>query len=135
MTFLLISVILCTYLHFRLKSITGVTNPWIGKISDLVIIGTSGQPIQNIQKVCGHDTLEPIEWLERSLEWRHLCPTAPDTIPCMPFYKNDPFILKECPHIYFVGNMDKFQTKLYKGLRNIVFTKFCTFKINKKCYH
>ncbi|XP_014222300.1 DNA polymerase delta small subunit-like [Trichogramma pretiosum] len=99
----------------RYKSIKGVSNPWIGKVADKVIVGTSGQPIQDIIKVCGLDTKQPLEWLEKTLEWRHMCPTAPDTIPCMPFYKNDPFILKECPHIYFVGNMDKFETKLYKG--------------------
>ncbi|XP_001605019.1 DNA polymerase delta small subunit [Nasonia vitripennis] len=99
----------------KLKSIKGVTNPWVGQVSERVIVGTSGQPIQNIQKVCGLDTLESIEWLERSLEWRHMCPTAPDTIPCMPFYKSDPFVLRECPDIYFSGNMEKFETKLYKG--------------------
>ncbi|XP_011500495.1 PREDICTED: DNA polymerase delta small subunit-like [Ceratosolen solmsi marchali] len=99
----------------KLNTVSGVTNPWIGKVSNRIITGTSGQPIQNIQKVCGKDTLEPIEWLERSLEWRHLCPTAPDTVPCLPFYKSDPFILKECPDIYFSGNMEKFQTRLYEG--------------------
>ena len=91
-------------------------NPWVGKISDKIIVGTSGQPIQDIQKVCGLNTFKPIDLLEKSLEWRHLCPTAPDTIPCMPFYKTDPFILKECPDIYFTGNMEKFDTKMHKGL-------------------
>lgn len=100
---------------FRLKSVKGVVNPWIGKVSNRVIIGSSGQPIQDIQKVCGQDTFSPIEWLEKSLDWRHLCPTAPDTIPCMPFHQSDPFIIKECPDIYFAGNMDKFETKLVES--------------------
>lgn len=91
-------------------------NPWVGKISDRIIVGTSGRPIQDIQKVTGMGTLEPVEWLQKTLEWRHLCPTGPDTIPCMPFYKSDPMILRECPDIYFVGNMEKFETKLYEGL-------------------
>ncbi|XP_058807466.1 DNA polymerase delta subunit 2-like isoform X2 [Phymastichus coffea] len=99
----------------RLKSVKGVVNPWIGKVSESIIIGTSGQPIQDIQKVCGLDTFSAIEWLEKSLEWRHLCPTAPDTIACMPFYQSDPFIMRMCPDIYFVGNMDKFETKLVEG--------------------
>ncbi|KAJ8679728.1 hypothetical protein QAD02_015515 [Eretmocerus hayati] len=115
----------------RLTSVKGVTNPWVGKISDRIITGTSGQPIQDIQKVCGHDTLEPLDWLERTLEWRHPCPTAPDTISCLPFYKSDPFILKECPNIYFVGNMEKFATKMFKGeegqqVRLICIPKFST---------
>lgn len=104
-------------MYSRLKSIKGVTNPWIGHVvGKRVIIGTSGQPIQDIHKVCGSGTLSSVEWLERTLEWGHMCPTAPDTIPCMPFLKNDPFVFKECPDIYFAGNMDKFETKLCKGL-------------------
>ena len=42
--------------------------------------------------------------MERSLQWRHLAPTAPDTLPCYPFCDTDPFVLGECPHVYFVGN-------------------------------
>ncbi|XP_023245550.1 DNA polymerase delta small subunit-like [Copidosoma floridanum] len=99
----------------RFKSINGVTNPWIGTISDRIVVGTAGLPIQDIQKVCGLSTVEPIEWLQRSVEWRHLCPTAPDTIPCIPFCKSDPFILRECPDIYFAGNMEKYDTRLYQG--------------------
>ena len=35
--------------------------------------------------------------LEDSLRWRHMAPTAPDTLACYPFYIEDPFILSETP--------------------------------------
>lgn len=102
--------------NFRFKSVNSVSNPWVGKISEKIVVGTSGQPIQDMHKVCGTGTMKSIQYLEKTLEWRHMCPTAPDTISCMPYYAKDPFILKECPDIYFSGNMDKFETKTYKGL-------------------
>lgn len=93
----------------------GATNPWIGKIGNCLISGTSGQPIDDLIKVSGANYLSPIEWLERTLNWRHFCPTAPDTLPCYPDYEKDKFIMEECPNIYFAGNMNKFETKLWKG--------------------
>ena len=34
---------------------------------------------------------------------------------CYPFYGADPFMLNECPHIYFVGNQPEFKHKLHKS--------------------
>ncbi|KAG4301112.1 hypothetical protein PCK1_002811 [Pneumocystis canis] len=34
---------------------------------------------------------------------------------CYPFSEKDPFILSETPHVYFVGNQEKFDTKLIEG--------------------
>lgn len=34
---------------------------------------------------------------------------------CYPFYQKDPFILEECPHVYFSGNAPSFESKLVKG--------------------
>jgi len=34
---------------------------------------------------------------------------------CYPFKDRDPFIMKETPHIYFIGNQDKFATELVEG--------------------
>lgn len=93
----------------------GATNPWIGKIGNRLISGTSGQPIEDLIKVSGANYLSPIEWLERTLNWRHFCPTAPDTLPCYPYHEKDLFIMEECPNIYFAGNMNKFETKLWTG--------------------
>lgn len=41
---------------------------------------------------------------------------AHSTLPgCYPFYNLDPFILTDCPHVYFCGNAPKFQSKLLTG--------------------
>ncbi len=45
-----------------------------------------------------------LKLMEGTLQWRHLAPTAPDTLPCYPFCDTDPFVLDACPHVYFVGN-------------------------------
>lgn len=93
----------------------GATNPWIGNIGGRIIAGSCGGPIVDIMKIAGLSQLSPLEWLERTLIWRHYAPTGPDTLPIHPFFKNDPFVMKECPDIYFAGNMDKYDTKLITG--------------------
>lgn len=102
----------------RLESFKCASNPWIGKIEDRVIVGTSGQSVQDMIKATGDTVSSPLEWLEKTLLWRHLCPTAPDTLLACPYYKKDLFIMKECPDIYFVGNTEKFDTKLWRGEEN-----------------
>lgn len=34
---------------------------------------------------------------------------------CYPFYKTDPFIFLECPHVYFCGNTPSFGSKIIQG--------------------
>lgn len=34
---------------------------------------------------------------------------------CYPFQEDDPFVLNECPHVYFVGNQPKFETTVIEG--------------------
>lgn len=51
--------------------------------------------------------------LRETLMWGHLCPTAPDTLPCHPFSNGDPFILSETPDLLFAGNQPAFATDLY----------------------
>ncbi|XP_043269570.1 DNA polymerase delta subunit 2-like [Venturia canescens] len=99
------------YAHFQ-----GASNPWIGKVGNRLVTGSSGQPIEDIARVCGNTSKRtPLDWLERTLVWRHFCPTAPDTLPSHPYYEKDLFIMSECPDIYFVGNTNKFETKLWTG--------------------
>ncbi|XP_076279134.1 DNA polymerase delta subunit 2 [Lasioglossum baleicum] len=105
---------------FRLESFKSTTNPWIGRVEERVIIGNSGQSIKDIIKATGETDITTIEWLERTLLWRHMCPTAPDTLLACPYYKEDLFIMRDCPDIYFVGNSEKYETKLWKGNENQV---------------
>merc|ERR1712079_950093 len=57
-------------------------------------------------------TADPLEIMEGQLRTRNLCPTAPDTLGCFPFKAEDPFILDTTPHLYFVGNQERFATKM-----------------------
>lgn len=53
--------------------------------------------------------------LEKLLQWRHLVPTAPDTLAAYPFTQADPFILTDAPHVLFAGNQPAFATRLVEG--------------------
>jgi DNA polymerase delta subunit 2 len=50
-----------------------------------------------------------------SLKWRHVAPTAPDTLWCYPYLNEDPFIMNMLPDLYIVGNQPQFATKLVVG--------------------
>ncbi|XP_014614504.1 PREDICTED: DNA polymerase delta subunit 2-like isoform X1 [Polistes canadensis] len=96
----------------RYKSFHCATNPWVGSIGSRIIAGSSGQPIQDIMKVDNILNNTPLEWLENTLYWRHYAPTGSNSLPSYPYFQNDPFIIKECLDIYFVGNMEKYETKV-----------------------
>jgi DNA polymerase delta subunit 2 len=53
--------------------------------------------------------------MESTLRWRHLAPTAPDTLTCYPFADDDPFVLEACPHVYVAGNQPEFATRVATG--------------------
>ncbi|XP_052262937.1 DNA polymerase delta subunit 2-like isoform X2 [Dreissena polymorpha] len=97
----------------RYPTLHCATNPYEAVIEGIRVLGTSGQPVQDIYR---YSSLEDgLQILDKTLEWGHLAPTAPDTLGCYPYYDEDPFILKECPHILFSGNQNKFQHKTHKG--------------------
>lgn len=77
------------------------------------ILGSSGQPIQSLLAYTKIESA--IEALKSTVKWRHMAPTAPDTLPCYPFIEKDPFIIEELPSIYFAGNCSEFATDLYEG--------------------
>ena len=53
--------------------------------------------------------------LATTLDYMHMAPTAPDTLGCYPFEGHDPFVIDECPHVYFAGNQPAFETALVTG--------------------
>ncbi|XP_070581027.1 DNA polymerase delta subunit 2-like isoform X2 [Ptychodera flava] len=105
-----------------------VTNPYDANIGGMRFLGTAGQNIDDIYRF---STMEDaLEILEKTLMSCHMAPTAPDTLACYPFYSEDPFILNECPHIYFAGNQQKFQTKVVDNIMGqkvvlVCVPKFC----------
>ncbi|KAG0349292.1 hypothetical protein BG004_008030 [Podila humilis] len=90
-----------------------VTNPSWTSIDNTTLLGTSGQTIDDIYKYVKSE--DRLEMAIKTLSWRHMAPTAPDTLWCYPFKDRDPFILTRTPHIYYIGNQDKFASELVVG--------------------
>ncbi|KAK4482752.1 hypothetical protein RD792_009920 [Penstemon davidsonii] len=99
---------LSTYNTFR-----SCTNPHSFELDNVKFLGTSGQNIDDLAKYS--DAKDKLEFVERTLKWRHIAPTAPNTLGCYPFSDRDPFFLETCSRVYFVGNQDKYETRLIKG--------------------
>lgn len=76
------------------------------------ILVNSGQPLNDMFKYLPTPPITRLSILESTLKWRHMSPTAPDTLWCHPYFTADPFVLKETPHIYIVGGQPHFGTKL-----------------------
>lgn len=93
-----------------------VTNPhWMTLASGVTILGTAGQPINDMYKYLPETDVDRLDLLNQTLRWQHVAPTAPDTLAAYSFYEKDPFILTQTPHIYFAGNQPYFDTRLVEG--------------------
>ncbi|EPS71644.1 hypothetical protein M569_03114, partial [Genlisea aurea] len=97
-----------TYNTFR-----SCTNPHSFELDDVRFLGTSGQNIDDLAKYS--DAKCRLEFMERTLRWRHIAPTAPNTLGCYPFTDRDPFFIETCPHVYFVGNQDEYESSSIQG--------------------
>lgn len=84
------------------RALTAVPNPYQFQVEDRLVLGTSGQNIKDIMKFSTMD--DPLECMKNTLRWSHLAPTCPDTLPCYPYYDQDPFVITECPHVYFAAH-------------------------------
>lgn len=79
----------------------------------LTCLGTSGEPIKDIMRYSKLET--GLDVMKKTLEWRHLAPTCPDTVPGTPCIDTDPFVIYNCPAIYYSGNCAEFATEMYTG--------------------
>ncbi len=59
-------------------SFDSVTNPWEGDVDGWRMLGTGGQPIDDLCKYVAGD--DRVELMEHVLRWRYGAPTAPDTL-------------------------------------------------------
>ncbi|GAU23424.1 hypothetical protein TSUD_331220 [Trifolium subterraneum] len=89
------------------------TNPHCFELDGVRFLGTSGQNVDDLDKYS--EAKDKLDFMERTLRWRHLAPTAPNTLGCYPYTDRDPFFIESCPHVYFVGNQDKYDTRVIKG--------------------
>jgi DNA polymerase delta subunit 2 len=96
-----------------LSSLTRCTNPHAFEIDSVQFLGTSGQ---NVDDVSRYSTFEsPTEILGQMLQWRHIIPTAPDSLATYPYSDEDPFILDQTPHVFFAGGQASYQSTLLEG--------------------
>lgn len=79
-----------------------------------LILATSGQPLNDMFKYLPSPPATRLSIAESTLRWRHVAPTAPDTLWCHPYFTTDPFILTETPDIYAIGCQPRFSTRLVK---------------------
>lgn len=94
-------------------SLQGVCNPYKFTLAGNSFLGTAGQNVSDVYRfTTSHDRLATHENI---FTWRHLFPTAPDTLGCFPFTDTDPLIIEECPHVLFAGNQPSFAAKLVQG--------------------
>ncbi|KAH9934898.1 DNA polymerase alpha/epsilon subunit B-domain-containing protein [Fomitopsis serialis] len=75
------------------------------------ILVSSGQPVEDMYKYLPSPPHTRLALACESLKWRHLAPTAPDTLWCHPYFAQDPFVLAETPDVYVVGNQPAFGTR------------------------
>ena len=76
----------------RLDTLNLCTNPHACEIDGAAFLGTSGQPIDDMQRYLPADgAADRLDTLCNSLLCRHVAPTAPDTLGCYPYTDTDPF--------------------------------------------
>lgn len=102
-----------------------VTNPYRLKVDGRSLLGSAGQNFVDMLK---HSQMSMIETMELSLRSRIIAPTAPDTLSCFPFRVRDPFVIEECPDVYFSGNNEQFRFKMI-GHEMKQQTKICLLEI------
>ncbi|EDW57093.1 DNA polymerase delta subunit 2 [Drosophila virilis] len=97
----------------QLSSFQSVSNPYACRLDSALVVGTAGQNVADLLRSTSLDS--SLQALRCTLTWGHVAPTAPDTLACYPYISSDPFIMKECPHVYFAGNCESFETELHVG--------------------
>lgn len=78
------------------------------------ILVHSGQPLDDMFRYLLSPPATRLTIAEATLYWRHVAPTAPDTLWCHPYFTTDPFVLMETPDLYIVGNQPEFRTKMVR---------------------
>jgi len=87
----------------------------LGSTPVRTILATSGQPLNDMEKYVPTAPTTRLNLAEATLKWRHIAPTAPDTLWCYPFFTHDPFIISQTPDMYAIGCQPQFATRLVKN--------------------
>lgn len=93
---------------------------------ELQLLGSSGQPVEDACRYYPENADGEFEHkiLENALKWRHLAPTAPDTLWSPPVNASDPLVIETIPNVLFAGNCSAFATSSVNGVRVISIPEF-----------
>ena len=97
-------------------------NPLACGLGDKYVVGTDGRNVSDLVKHL--ETNNELEALKLTLQWGHVCPTGPSSVPTVPSGEIDPMVLEETPHLYFAGNCENFATDLMQATRIVCVPKF-----------
>jgi DNA polymerase delta subunit 2 len=102
--------------NINAKTLNLVENPYIFDIysnklkSKKYFLGTSGENINCIMQYTSIN--EPLIAMQKTLEWGHLAPLAPDTFRIYPYTDKDPLLLERIPDMYFISGKNDLNTKV-----------------------
>ena len=102
--------------NINAKTLNLVENPYIFDIysnkskSKKYFLGTSGENINCIMQYTSIN--EPLIAMQKTLEWGHLAPLAPDTFRIYPYTDKDPLLLERIPDMYFISGKNDLKTKV-----------------------
>ncbi|KAF8606663.1 hypothetical protein BDV93DRAFT_553821 [Ceratobasidium sp. AG-I] len=98
------------------------SNPtWIHSNGKSILVH-AGQPITDIYL---HSVeTDRMTMVRNTLKWRHIAPTAPDTLWSYPYNDTDPFVLDRSPDVYVIGNQPSFMTEMVGGTRVVLLPQF-----------
>ena len=104
--------------NINAKTLNLVENPYIFDLysnelkSKKYFLGTSGENINCIMQYTSIN--DPLIAMEKTLQWGHLAPLAPDTFRIYPFTEKDPLLFEKIPDIYFISGKNDFNMKNFE---------------------
>lgn len=117
-------------------------NPYSAALGEKLIVAMDGTNIVDLQKQVltkaestadtpeesesssGWKPSTELEALQRTLEWSHICPNGPNSVPTVPHLDQDPMVLEHTPHLYVCGNATDFCTKTVGSTTLVCLPKF-----------
>lgn len=102
--------------NINAKTLNLVPNPYNFEIyshktkEKKAFLGTSGENINTILQFT--DINDPLLAMEKTIEWGHLAPLAPDTLRIYPYSQSDPLLLNNIPDVYFISGKKDLNKKV-----------------------
>jgi hypothetical protein len=83
-----------------MESLSLHTNPCELRVGDSTILGSSGQPLNDMVHLFGEETTR-LQALTLQHRLGHMAPTAPDTLHSIPMVRGDPYLIPHGVDLFF----------------------------------